>query len=159
MGAMVDAGVTDWRTVLSYTTASEREKRLEHYKATERAVILAPSFDRGIDLPGDLCRVQIVAKVPYPSLGDKQVSARLYSAGGQTWFNMETIRTLCQMFGRGMRKPDDWCWTYILDEQVNKLLQMCRGLFPRDVLDAIQQAGYMGMTPAEVARREVQRCR
>ena len=111
-------GETD-REIISYFNASEREKALERFKKASEgtAALIAPSMDRGVDLPGDLCRVQVICKVPYPYLGDKQVSARLYSKGGQSWYAVETIRSLVQMSGRAVRSKDDYASTYILDSQ------------------------------------------
>jgi ATP-dependent DNA helicase DinG len=102
--------------VVTYHSAAEKQRAIDTYLATERAIFLAPSLDRGIDLPGDDCRVIVVCKVPFPSLGDKQVSARLHSKGGQQWYTVKTIRSLVQMTGRGMRSSDDYCESYILDK-------------------------------------------
>lgn len=105
--------------LLSYEDARSRESTLETYKHRPDAVLLAPSLDRGIDLPYDLCRVVVITKVPYPNLGDKQVNKRFYGTGqaGKNWYITETIRSLVQMTGRGMRHRDDYCVTYVLDSQ------------------------------------------
>jgi Rad3-related DNA helicase len=102
------------RTV-SYHSAGEKQKAIDRYLYTPSSILLAPSLDRGIDLPGDDCRVIVIAKIPFPSLGDKQISTRLYSKGGQNWYSVKTIRSLIQMSGRGMRSAEDYCETYILD--------------------------------------------
>jgi Rad3-related DNA helicase len=102
---------------ITYDNAASRVHALNQFKNTEGAVMFAPSMDRGIDLPGDLCRVQVVAKLPYPYLGDKRVSTRLHAEGGQIWYNLQTIRSLVQMTGRGVRAADDWAVTYLLDRQ------------------------------------------
>jgi Rad3-related DNA helicase len=82
-------------------------------------VLVAPSMDRGVDLPGELCRVQVVMKLPHPYLGDAQVNARLRETeGGELWYQLETIRTLVQMTGRGVRSAEDWATTYVLDKQL-----------------------------------------
>lgn len=126
------------RPILSYKTSSEREGILAAYKATERAVLIAPSFERGIDLPGDLCRVQIIAKVPYPYLGDRQVSVRLHSRGGQVWYNVQAIRELVQMCGRAVRGKDDWATTYVIDSSFKSgLWNRGRGLFPSWFVDGL----------------------
>lgn len=105
--------------LLSYSSAQERESTLETYKARPDGVLLAPSLDRGIDLPYDMCSVIVITKVPYPNLGDKQINKRFYGTGqgGKNWYITETIRSIVQMTGRGMRHRDDYCTTYILDGQ------------------------------------------
>jgi Rad3-related DNA helicase len=118
------------RNVYSYTESNQRATTLAGYVNDPTGVLVAPSFDRGIDLPGDLCRVQVIAKVPFPYLGDKQVSARLHSKNGQLWYNIQTIRSIVQMCGRGVRSSEDWCVTYILDSQFRRFWEKCRGLFP-----------------------------
>lgn len=119
------------RPVFSYSSVHDKEAAKENYLAKERAILIAPSFDRGIDLPGDLCRVQIVCKIPWLSLKDKQVNARRYSKGGAVWYNVQTIRTLVQSTGRAVRSEDDWAVTYILDGQFGgNLWPSSKNLFP-----------------------------
>ena len=101
--------------VHSYRKASERDEVLERFKR-EGGVLIGPSLDRGVDLPGDLCRVQVIVKIPFPNLGDKVVSTRMRAGGGGgRWYATETARTLVQMTGRGVRGKDDWCVSYVLD--------------------------------------------
>lgn len=111
------------RDIFSYTGADERASALARYKATEGAVLVGPSLDRGVDLPGDLCRVQVIVKVPYPHLGDKVVNKRFHSGTeGRVWYTMQTVRTLVQMTGRAVRSSDDWAVTYILDSAFGQQL-------------------------------------
>lgn len=118
------------RRIMTYWSAQERDRALARFLEQPNAVLLAPSFERGIDLPGEECEVIIIAKVPYPYLGDKMVKARMYSKGGQKWYAVQTIRAIAQMTGRGMRGRSDWCDTYILDQQFNKLFREHKRLFP-----------------------------
>lgn len=105
------------REVMSYTMASERESTLARFKKSHGAVLLASSMDRGIDLPEDDCRVVIITKMPFLSLKDKQVTRRMYSHGGQLWYQVQTLRVLVQMTGRHVRSAQDVGTTYILDKQ------------------------------------------
>jgi|GEM_PF-923802 len=123
--------------LLTYRNADEREATLERFLETPDAVLLAPSFDRGVDLPEEACEIIIIAKVPYPYLGDKQIAAKLYSKGGKTWYAVQTIRAIVQMCGRGMRSKDDWCDTYILDAQFKKLWRDHKRLFPQWFREAV----------------------
>jgi ATP-dependent DNA helicase DinG len=126
------------RRVFSYLNAAGREAALMAYAQKENSILLAPSMDRGIDLPGDLCRVQVITKLPFPYLGDRQVSARLHSSGGQLWYTMQTIATIIQMCGRGVRSESDWAVTYVMDEQFRGLFSSNRGLFPKWFAEAIE---------------------
>jgi len=104
------------RAILAYSNARERDQAVEAFNRTG-GVLLAPSLDRGLDLPDDLCRVVVVAKVPFPALGDRQVSERLRRPGGQVWYGVQVARSLVQMTGRGVRHENDWATTFILDKQ------------------------------------------
>lgn len=124
------ARLTDNRPIVTYTSSDRKVAALNEYKRRSNSVLLAASMDRGIDLPDDLCRIQIVAKIPFPNVKDKRIKARLYTGGGSHWYRMNTIRTLIQMCGRAMRHEDDWCKTYILDAQFTENLWKADFLFP-----------------------------
>ncbi len=120
--------------------SDNRTEQLENFKkAKEPLVMISPSFDRGVDLPGDECRCTIVCKVPYLNLGDKQVAARLKAPGGDQWYVFKAIQTLMQMSGRGVRTETDHCDTYILDQQFTSLLARTRQYVPKWWLDAIRR--------------------
>lgn len=128
--------------VFTYANSKTREKALEDWLNSDNGIMLAPSFERGVDLKYDRCRVIVVAKVPFPSLGDKQVNGRLYSRGGQGWYSMLTVRSIVQMTGRGMRSKDDRCETYILDQQfVKNVMNKNRRLLPGWWSEALVKSG------------------
>jgi Rad3-related DNA helicase len=128
-----------WQRIITYRSAGEKQKAIDRYLYGDATVLLAPSLDRGIDLPDDNCRVIIVCKVPFPNLGDKQIQTRTYSTkGGQNWYSVRTIRSLVQMTGRGMRHEDDMCESYILDSQFIKMVwQKNKHLLPQWWKDAL----------------------
>ncbi len=119
------------RRIITYSDGQNRERVLAEYKRTPGCVMLAPSMARGIDLPGDLCRVQVIAKVPFLSLGDTQVSRRTHMPGGDVWYAVQAIRDIVQMTGRAVRSKDDWAVTYIFDAQFSSnLWRKNKMLFP-----------------------------
>lgn len=125
--------------ILTYKTAGERQNTLALYQSNPASILLAPSLSHGIDLYDDLCRVIVICKVPYPNLGDKQVSARLHSKNGNLWYRVQAVRNIVQMSGRGMRHEDDYCETYILDKQfVSNLWKQSKHLFPQWWVEAIR---------------------
>lgn len=147
LAAKLTKALDDPRT-MTYASSRERDAALARFQSTPGAVLIAASLDRGIDLPHDMCRVVVIAKVPFGNLGDKQVSARLHSNGGQTWYTVETIRTLVQMTGRGMRSSSDWCASYIVDKQFMRLYRENKHLFPRWWTEAIDFTGGIASLPA-----------
>ncbi len=134
----------DTRPVITYTHAGERDRALGVFRAAMRngtgAVLVASSMDRGVDLPGDLCRVQVVMKVPMASLGSRQVGERLKGPGGELWYLVGTCRTLMQMCGRIVRGKDDWGVTYVLDQHFSKVLKdgKRRGCWPGWWLEGLE---------------------
>jgi ATP-dependent DNA helicase DinG len=143
----VDLGVPRemGREVFTYTRAGERDAAFASYSNSERSILLAPSMDRGFDFKDDLARVVVIVKVPFPYLGDRQVSARLRLPGGQTWYNVQVVRSIVQMTGRGVRNAEDWAETFILDKDFLNIYNKSRRLFPSWWRDAVNMA-YPTMT-------------
>ncbi len=93
---------------------------MEYIESKEPLVLVAPSVDEGVDFPDDLCRFQVIYKVPYPYLEDKQVKAR--NRIDPNWYAYQTVVRIVQAYGRGMRNKDDYCDTYIIDEDIFDVL-------------------------------------
>jgi len=97
--------------------ARNRSEILDEFKASSEALVLvSPSMDEGVDLPGDECRFQIIYKIPYPDLGSKQVKTRI--AMDSEWYDYKTSLRLVQTHGRGMRFEEDYCKTYFIDNRL-----------------------------------------
>lgn len=109
-----------------------RDEALQAYLQADAAVLVAPSLERGVNLPDDLCRVVVWAKVPFPNLGDPVVRRRRYSGGptGARWYSVETIRAVVQGCGRAVRHNEDWAETYILDSAFMGIWRKDKRLLP-----------------------------
>jgi len=109
-----------------------REATLEKFKQSDQPLILiSPSMERGVDLPYDACRWVILIKVLYPSLEDKQISARVYgSKFGRSWYLWTTACNIVQATGRAVRAVDDSAMSWILDKQFGKFYGENSELFP-----------------------------
>jgi len=131
------------RPVVTYTNAGEKEAALRRYRSTPGAIMVASSMDRGVDLKDDDCRVVIIAKIPYPSLKDPQVSKRMHMPGGEEWYAVQTVRSIVQMTGRGVRSKEDWAKTYMLDAQFGmNVYKRNQKLFPKWWRDAVRFVPY-----------------
>ena len=119
------------RPLFTYDGADEKEKVITEFENTPNAVLIGPSIGRGTDFKGDKARINIVCKMPFASLGDKQIKARVYVEGGQRWYTTKAVRELVQACGRTTRNESDWGITYILDASVGGVLRDRRSLFPR----------------------------
>lgn len=90
---------------------------IEEFKNSDKPLVLvSPSVSEGVDLPGDECRFQVIYKIPYLDLGDKQTSLR--NAFDSKWYDYKTSLALVQTHGRGMRFEDDYCTTYFIDSRL-----------------------------------------
>ena len=118
--------------------SKNREQVLNFFEKDENPLVLvSPSMSEGVDLPYDKCRFQIIYKVPFPYLGDKQVNMRMKR--DKKWYAYKTVMTLMQAYGRGMRAEDDSCYTYIIDSDINMLFKspMYRSLIPDFFKEAV----------------------
>lgn len=124
--------------------AKSRISALEAFKGDAEGVLVSPSMTTGVDLPYDLCRFQIIAKLSFPDLGDPQVKKRMKlgpdgnpNPKGQSWYNWTTTCTLVQTYGRGMRAIDDSCETYLLDGNWGWFKHAVREMLPTWFREAI----------------------
>lgn len=119
-------------------SSKNREQILDFFEKDENPLVLvSPSMSEGVDLPYDKCRFQIIYKMPFPYLGDKQVNMRMKR--DKKWYAYKTVMTLMQAYGRGMRAEDDSCYTYIIDSDINMLFKspMYRSLIPDFFKEAV----------------------
>jgi Rad3-related DNA helicase len=123
-------------------TAKDKNEKVEMFKRSVRPLVLvSPVCQRGVDLPHDECRIQIICKAPFLSLGDKFTSARMNSGkDGRDWYISMACQEIIQMAGRGMRSADDFCETHVLDTGACKLLIEKKGMFPQWFIDATEYA-------------------
>ena len=122
----------------------DRKSQLSRFmESSEPLVLLSLSMERGVDLPDDFCRFVIIAKMPFPYLGDPQVSARLYrgKSSGQQWYDATTARRIVQATGRGMRSADDTCVSYILDSAFGDFYERNAAMFPKWWREALIMEG------------------
>lgn len=107
---------------LTEHNTQNRAEQLEKFKdSNEPLVLISPSMNEGVDLPGDLCRFQIIYKLPYPDLSDKQILLRANADGD--WYRYKTALSLVQTYGRGMRHEDDYCVTYLVDSRIREFVK------------------------------------
>lgn len=99
------------------------------------AVLVACGMYEGIDLPEDLGRFQIIAKIPWPSLGNPGV--KHMSELDPEWYLWETAKTVIQACGRICRTPEDYGETYVLDSSYERLLEEAEHLLPEWYKEAI----------------------
>lgn len=91
-------------------------------------VLISPSVSEGYDFPGDLCRFQILTKIPFRPrskvLDARQEADKLYGP-------YNAMQKLVQQAGRGTRSESDWSETFILDDHIQWFANRYHGLAPK----------------------------
>lgn len=100
------------------------------------SVLIGASIKDGVDFKGDLCRFQIIYKIPYPQLNEQVKYRREIDP---KWFYYQTVMALMQAYGRGIRDEDDWCVMYIIDSSFKELFEYNRGFFNEYFTEAVQK--------------------
>ena len=112
---------------ITYDLAKERQGAIRNFNEQDGKILMGPSLLEGLDLKDDKSRFQIFFKVPYPSLGDPLVKAKM--SAFPDWYDWKTGIAIQQGAGRSVRSKDDWAVTYILDACFRSLINK-KGLFP-----------------------------
>lgn len=124
--------------LVTHDNAGGRDAALDaHTSSREATVLLTPSMTEGIDLAEELSRFQIICKIPYPFLGDPQISLRRQL--DPSWYEWRTCLTVVQAYGRSVRSRDDFAVTYLLDADFPTFLKRQRSRLPSWFLEAVRQ--------------------
>lgn len=97
------------------------ETMMEKWQEGDDQLFVSPAVTEGVDLEGDMCRWQVLLKVPFPSPGDSRVDYLLEEVPhiGWDWYYETTANTIVQSAGRAVRSKDDYADYYILDTKFN----------------------------------------
>lgn len=90
------------------------------------AILVSPSMITGWDFPDSECRWQIIVKLPYPDTRGAIIKAR--SKGDRDFINYQVVQQLIQATGRGCRSENDYCETFVLDNNIVWFLDQNRHL-------------------------------
>ena len=112
---------------ITYEVAKERQDAIRNFNKEDGKILVGPSLLEGLDLKDDKSRFQIFFKVPYPSLNDPLVKAKMNAFAD--WYDWKTGISIQQGAGRSIRSKDDWAITYILDACFRSLINK-KGFFP-----------------------------
>jgi Rad3-related DNA helicase len=121
--------------LMDYENSKEKSIMLELFKKKEEAVLMGPSLLEGLDLKDDISRFQIFFKVPYPSLGDPLIKAKMQTSN--EWYDWKTGISIMQGVGRSVRSENDWAVTYVLDACFRSLIYK-PGFFPPSFKERIK---------------------
>ena len=91
-------------------------------------VLVSPSMEAGYDFPGDECRFQVIAKVPFIDTRSEIVQAR--SDSDKRYLDYVVALRIIQQVGRGVRSEDDECTCYIIDDHWAWFRAKAKDMFP-----------------------------
>lgn len=111
----------------------DKSHALEAFKKGQGNWLLASGMAEGVDLPGDLARVNIITKLQFPNLGDHYVQKRKSLKDGQLWYLSETLSHLIQAAGRTTRGVDDHSITYLLDPGLDRVISQLKSLTKNNI--------------------------
>ena len=124
------------KRLITHENARDKDSRLEEMFARPGAVLVSPSSHEGLDLYGDRSRLQIIAKLPFASLGDKRVKRRMQV--DPSWYNLHTAQKFIQACGRSIRSETDYATTYVLDAAFDGFYNRAAQFFPEYLLEALR---------------------
>ena len=114
----------------------DKADKLAEFKKTRGKVLVGSGMYEGLDLKYELATWQVIAKIPFPSLGDS--SNRWISKHDPDYYAWRTAKDLLQASGRVCRAEDDIGFTYVLDSSWERWYNKCEGLLPLWFTEAIQ---------------------
>lgn len=103
-----------------------QEACIHSFKAGNDDVLFSTKTDRGIDLPGEMCRAVVIMKYPFPSMNDPIFTVMKKRLGDQafwSYYNDIARRDFLQQIGRGLRSNDDWVEVWSPDLRVHQELR------------------------------------
>lgn len=116
-------------------SGNNRNDVIEQFMKDDKPrVLISPSITEGLDLKHDKGRFNIIAKLPFPYLGDSWIKKRMELSSD--WYAIETAKSIMQACGRVVRSDTDHGTTYIIDESWNYFYYKNSHLFPQWWKDA-----------------------
>lgn len=123
---------------LIFHDSSNKDEMLKmHMESEESTVIVSPSMDTGVSFDNDSARFQIIAKVPYPSLGSQK--NKLRQKNNPDWYAWKTVAGLIQMSGRPVRSEMDYADTVIIDGSFGDVIKHSSHFLPDWIQEAIRK--------------------
>lgn len=121
-----------WRAIMVVSDVEHAQR----VRKDQPSVLVAANRLEGWDGVGNLCRFIIMPKVPFPPWYDARVKARREKDARD--YDYDTIVSVVQGVGRGVRSDTDTCDTWIIDGSWKRLYDTRRAWLPDAFTDAYQ---------------------
>ena len=123
---------------LVFHDSSNREDMLRHhFESVDPTVFVSPSVSTGVSFDHERSRFQVIAKIPYPSLGSQKNKMR--QKNNPYWYSWKTVCELLQMCGRSVRSKTDFADTIIIDGSFGDVMKHSSQFLPDWVQNAIKR--------------------
>lgn len=118
-------------------TPEDKIATLERFKQSG-GIWLAAGCSEGLDLKGDICRLNIIPHLIRPNLGDPVVKKWKALQGGDRRYALETIKSTVQQYGRSNRDPKDYSHTVVMDPHFSQIVSRYKKDIPAYFVEAIR---------------------
>lgn len=132
----IQKSIKDKRLIFHDSTNKDEMLRM-HCESDKPTVIVSPSMDTGVSFDDDLARFQIIAKIPYPTLGSQKNKMR--QSNNPDWYSWKTVSGIIQMSGRPIRSNKDYADTIIIDGSFGDVMKHSSQFLPDWVQNAIKR--------------------
>ena len=132
----IEGSIKDPRLIFHDSTNKDEILRF-HKESNKPTVIVSPSMDTGVSFDNDDARFQIIAKVPYPSLGSQK--NKLRQSNNPDWYSWKTVSGIVQMTGRPVRSNLDYADTIIIDGSFGDVIKHSSHFLPDWIQEAIKK--------------------
>ena len=132
----IEQSIKDPRLIFHDSTNKDEVLKM-HKESDKPTVLVSPSMDTGVSFDNDDARFQIIAKVPYPSLGSQK--NKLRQKNNPEWYSWKTVSGIIQMTGRPVRSSLDYADTIIIDGSFGDVIKHSSHFLPDWIQDAIKR--------------------
>jgi len=114
------AGLKSFHDRIIVNSRGRMKWAMDSYIRSRDGIFISPSLTTGVDLKGDLCRLNIMIKAPFANTSSR--IERLRYKLDKDYYYFRAVMTIRQALGRGMREDEDWCRNVMLDTDIGWLI-------------------------------------
>jgi hypothetical protein len=123
----------------AYVHTPETKKEVLREFKEKGGLWLASGVHEGIDLPDELCTLNLIPRLPRANITDPIIKRRLARAGGQRGYDISVLKVLQQAAGRTTRHEEDYSTVVVADASFLTLIKKYKHLLPKSFLEAIHE--------------------
>ena len=110
------------RRIAFHIKAADTDTLVKEFTEKKYDWIVTPTLGEGFDGAGDIVQAQVILKAPWPSLASAKMKRLLKTPFGTKLYQARALSALIQAYGRGSRYKGDTCVTYLLDQDLGRVV-------------------------------------